>query len=311
MIAGVQPFKALTPYLSMEKTKKAEYTVPAGFDPTAQDLVENFLIIHPTQRLGDAARGGPEPIRAHKFFESVDWSHIWALNPPPLEAGLVKKEPPTPRSRRSRSKTPITVGDNSCSSDTGDEGGRRGEAWTALVRDLSEDEMEDGRSSYNCARSDAYSLGGRSEGTIGNRGSGRGEEGHNHKGTPPMHIFPKRDDSVSVERSYHSVRGGSRNEPGSPSQSGLSAPQTSPERGHSYEATRTPTSSQTRDQVRAWDAYYSGRPTSLPRDEETRLSVFEEINESRANSGSPVSSVATSSTGQSDSQAIWYVSSIA
>lgn len=312
MIAGVQPFKALTSYLSMEKTKKAEYTIPLGFDHVARDLVANFLIVDPSQRLGDAARGGPEPIRTHKFFESVSWSHIWNLDPPPLEAGLVKKEPPPPR--RDRSQDPVIVDDHSSDDNSDDldasDGSERGEAWAALVRDLSEDEMEDGRSaSYNHRRSDAYSLGGGSEGTLGDSGSGR-REVRNRSGAPPMRmIFPRRDESVSVERSERTVRGSGWSKSNSPSRNEPST-QISPERGHTSE-TGASTSGQAGGEVHAWDAHYTGQPTSLSGDDETRLSLSREINESRVNGGSPVSSEATSSTGRSDGQAIWYVSQIA
>lgn len=311
MIAGVQPFKALTSYLSMEKTKKAEYTIPAGFDSIAQDLVANFLIVDPNQRLGDAARGGPDLVRAHKFFESVDWPNIWTLDPPVLEAGLVKKEPPTPRGNRSRPKDPtIVAGDSSdnssCDLDASDGGSGRGEAWAAVVRDLSEDEMEDGRSAaYNRRRPDAHSIDGGSEGTIGDRDSGRKED-RNRNGVRPMHaIFPSRDESFSTERSEHTVRGGGRNESISPSRNELSA-QTSPE-GRCEEANGASASSQAGAEVRVWDAYYGGQPTSLSRDGDTRHRLSDEIIESRENGGSPVSSATTSSTGQSDGEAVWCV----
>jgi serine/threonine protein kinase len=313
MVAGVQPFKALTSYLSMEKTKKAEYTIPPGFDPVARDLVANFLIVDPTQRLGDAARGGPEPIRTHEFFESVDWSHIWDLDPPPLEAGLVKKEPPPQRRHRSRSKDPVIMADDSSNdnSDVSDDGSARGETWAAVVRDLSEDEMEDGRSlSYSRRRSDAYRLGGGPQGTLGDRGSGRQEDRNRNGAQSKRMIFPGRDESVSGERSERTVRGGGWNESNSPLRNGPST-QTSPERGHSHETTGTSISSQAGGEVRVWDAHYGGQPTSLSRDSENRLSLSQEINESRVNGGSPVSSEATSSTAQSEGQAVWYAPEIA
>ncbi|KAF8315913.1 kinase-like protein [Clavulina sp. PMI_390] len=125
MIAGVQPFKALTSYLSMEKTKKAEYTFPEGIDPQARDLIANLLVVDPEKRLGDVARGGPQPIREHPFFKDVEWTALWTLDAPPLEAGLVKKEPPrrrskskhrsTSRAARSHSRAPTANGEPSTS----------------------------------------------------------------------------------------------------------------------------------------------------------------------------------------------------
>ena len=139
MIAGVQPFKALTPYLSMERTKKAEYTLPLGFDPVAKDLLANLFVIDASQRLGDVARGGPDALKAHSFFEGIEWDKIWTLDPPKMEAGLVKKEPPKPKKRRPRKD----VDEDDFDGLDGPSNAERGAAWNALVQNLSEDDMSD------------------------------------------------------------------------------------------------------------------------------------------------------------------------
>ena len=130
MIAGVQPFKALTPYLSMEKTKTADYSFPPGFDPVAKDLVQNLLIIEPSGRFGDAARGGIPVLKAHPFFDGIDWANLWTCQAPPLEAGLVRKESKLPKFEDDENKQGM------------------GAAWDALTRDLSEDEMD--ATEYKC-----------------------------------------------------------------------------------------------------------------------------------------------------------------
>jgi 3-phosphoinositide dependent protein kinase-1 len=127
MISGAQPFKALTSYLSMEKTRKAEYAFPEGFDPIARDLVENLLVLEPAGRLGDAARGGVSALRAHPFFAPIDWGTLWTSSAPVLNAGLVKRE-------AEQEQRGVDEDHEGNATDIG-------AAWNALVRDLSEDEM--------------------------------------------------------------------------------------------------------------------------------------------------------------------------
>ena len=112
----------------MEKTRKAEYTFPEGFDPLARDLVENLLVLEPTGRLGDPARGGVPKLRAHPFFEPIDWNTLWTSLAPVLEAGLVKNE--------------IHQKQGEADGDHEGDGTNVSVAWNALVRDLSEDEMD-------------------------------------------------------------------------------------------------------------------------------------------------------------------------
>lgn len=100
-----------------------DYTFPSGFDPVARDLVENLLVAEPTARLGDAARGGIQALRAHPFFDSIVWSTLWTCVPPPLEPGLVRNEPRVSKEDEDEDTAEI------------------GAAWNALVRDWSEDEM--------------------------------------------------------------------------------------------------------------------------------------------------------------------------
>lgn len=120
MLAGVQPFKALTPYLSMEKTKKASYTFPPDFDPLAADLISKLLIVDPVLRMGDErrGRGGSKEVMEHAFFAEggVVWNEVWTREAPKLEPGLVvRRERERERTvgdipggrRRSRSKSKL------------------------------------------------------------------------------------------------------------------------------------------------------------------------------------------------------------
>lgn len=49
----------------------------------------------PTQRLGTGLPGSKNSIqalRSHPFFASVNWHTLWTQDPPPLKAGMIKRE---------------------------------------------------------------------------------------------------------------------------------------------------------------------------------------------------------------------------
>ncbi|KAI0695936.1 kinase-like domain-containing protein [Cerioporus squamosus] len=94
MIAGRFVFRGLADW---QKIKQLEYSFPEGFDEQAQDLVRKLLVREPDQRLGAGPPGSPydmQALRSHPFFASINWRTLWTVPAPPLEAGLVKKDPP-------------------------------------------------------------------------------------------------------------------------------------------------------------------------------------------------------------------------
>ncbi|KZT65974.1 kinase-like protein [Daedalea quercina L-15889] len=97
MISGRFAFQGLSEYLTWQKIKKLEYSFPEGFDAQAKDLVEKLLVRDPAQRLGAGPHGSStdmQALRAHPFFASINWGTLWTDPVPPLEPGLVKKDPP-------------------------------------------------------------------------------------------------------------------------------------------------------------------------------------------------------------------------
>lgn len=99
MIAGRFAFHGLSEYITLQKVKRMDYTFPDGFDEHAKDLVERLLVRDPDQRLGAGPEGGDSDmaaLRAHPFLASIKWDTLWTDPAPPLEAGLLKKEPPPP-----------------------------------------------------------------------------------------------------------------------------------------------------------------------------------------------------------------------
>ncbi|KAH9069825.1 kinase-like protein [Lactarius deliciosus] len=96
MIAGRFAFQGLSEYLTWQKIKQLDYTFPEGFDPEAADLVRRLLVRDPLERLGAGLAGSDysmDELRAHPFFVSIRWDTLWDDEAPPLETGLVRREP--------------------------------------------------------------------------------------------------------------------------------------------------------------------------------------------------------------------------
>lgn len=96
MIAGRFAFQGLSEYLTWQKIKQLDYTFPEGFDPEAADLVRRLLVRDPLERLGAGLAGSDysmDELRAHPFFVSIRWDTLWDDLAPPLETGLVRREP--------------------------------------------------------------------------------------------------------------------------------------------------------------------------------------------------------------------------
>jgi 3-phosphoinositide dependent protein kinase-1 len=94
MIAGRFAFQGLSEYLTWQKIKSLDYSFPEGFDEDAKDFVSKLLVHDPHQRLGASRTpSSPSPLRAHPFLASINWNTLWTDPAPPLEPGLVKKEP--------------------------------------------------------------------------------------------------------------------------------------------------------------------------------------------------------------------------
>ncbi|KAI9489703.1 kinase-like domain-containing protein [Zychaea mexicana] len=91
MHAGRSPFKAATDYLIFQKIKNLDLSFPEGFPEVAKDIVEKLLILDPKARLGSEVTGGIEALKAHAYFDGVDWDHIWESQAPPLKERLDAK----------------------------------------------------------------------------------------------------------------------------------------------------------------------------------------------------------------------------
>ncbi|KAI9251731.1 kinase-like domain-containing protein [Sporodiniella umbellata] len=98
MLTGKSPFKAATDYLIFQKIKTLEYSIPSDFPPIAKDFVQKLLISDPSKRLG--AEGGIDSIKAHSFFDGIDWDTIFESNAPAIKERLaedLRRNPPPPQ----------------------------------------------------------------------------------------------------------------------------------------------------------------------------------------------------------------------
>lgn len=93
MLAGRPPFKAMTEYQTFQKIIKRDFSFPEGMSETAQDLINQLLVLDPTMRLGNPSKGGHEAIRRHPFFSGMEWETLWKQTVPKMQTGIVQAPP--------------------------------------------------------------------------------------------------------------------------------------------------------------------------------------------------------------------------
>ncbi|KAJ9104942.1 hypothetical protein QFC19_003737 [Naganishia cerealis] len=82
MLAGRPPFRGATEYLTFQQVLKAEYEFPEGFDEQAKALIQQLLKLDPAERLD------VEKIKAHPYFDGVDYGRIWTDYMPDIHTGI-------------------------------------------------------------------------------------------------------------------------------------------------------------------------------------------------------------------------------
>ncbi|XP_039963963.1 3-phosphoinositide-dependent protein kinase 1 isoform X1 [Bactrocera tryoni] len=85
MISGLPPFRGSNDYVIFREILSGDLDFPQGFDKDAEDLVRQLLKIRPEERLGSQdAKGSYVSIRAHPFFNGIDFATIRQQTPPPI-----------------------------------------------------------------------------------------------------------------------------------------------------------------------------------------------------------------------------------
>lgn len=92
MLCGRPPFKGASEYQTFQKIMRGNFDFPSGLTEEAIDLITKLLKLNPDER------PSADQIRAHAFFEGVNWENVWTIDAPKLEAGLYKRAPPAPPS---------------------------------------------------------------------------------------------------------------------------------------------------------------------------------------------------------------------
>lgn len=75
MLCGYPPFFDDNPFGIYEKILAGKIAFPTHVDSTAKDLIRNLLNADLTKRVG-CLRAGPEDIKQHRWFRSIDWEQL-------------------------------------------------------------------------------------------------------------------------------------------------------------------------------------------------------------------------------------------
>ncbi len=81
MLAGHPPFFDDDHIRLYEKITACKPKFPAHFDPLAKDIIQKVLTPDLTKRFGNL-QGGPNDIKKHKWFSSIDFFKLRALQIP-------------------------------------------------------------------------------------------------------------------------------------------------------------------------------------------------------------------------------------
>jgi len=61
-------------------------------EPTCRDLIDKLIVLDPLQRLGAEGTGGMSALKAHPFFQSVDFAN-WDMRKIGMRRAVRETEP--------------------------------------------------------------------------------------------------------------------------------------------------------------------------------------------------------------------------
>jgi len=82
MVVGSPPFYSKNRQLTFRLILSAELNFPEGMDAQCVHLIRALLTREPKKRLGSGSHGAAD-VRAHPFFESIDWASLMTKTLPP------------------------------------------------------------------------------------------------------------------------------------------------------------------------------------------------------------------------------------
>ena len=88
LLSGKPPFRGGNAHQTFQLIKALDYEFPPMFPEKGADLVRQLLVLNPAARLGADETGGYAALKAHPFFEGLDWDTLTQQQPPKLEAYL-------------------------------------------------------------------------------------------------------------------------------------------------------------------------------------------------------------------------------
>lgn len=88
LLSGGVPFQGGNEYQTFKLINSATLKFPPGFPAIGGELIRELLVRDPDGRLGCDARGGYPQLKAHRFFEGVQWDTLHLQKPPQLDAYL-------------------------------------------------------------------------------------------------------------------------------------------------------------------------------------------------------------------------------
>jgi len=77
MLAGYPPFYDQDPMKQYQKIQLSEVAYPSHFSPEAKDLIGQLLQKNPHRRIG-VGKDGWERVKAHRWFQGLDWKALRA-----------------------------------------------------------------------------------------------------------------------------------------------------------------------------------------------------------------------------------------
>lgn len=94
MATGSVPFTGTQNYTVFPKINNREIEWPKQMEiePTCRDLIDKLIVLDPLQRLGAEATGGMSALKAHPFFQSVDFAN-WDMTKIGMRRAVRETEP--------------------------------------------------------------------------------------------------------------------------------------------------------------------------------------------------------------------------